>query len=165
MTENDYFLAWGIYAFAAFGCLLVWMRMTSWMWRLLRQPLRLLMAVLLFTPTIVDPVKEKFAPAIAITALDVLFKNISNGWRAMSDLAMYGMIALGLYALYALIRWPFELKAKARRDEREAAAARAAAQEPPLPDEPFSASDSDRYGRKPPTPPTPDGRLRVEPRL
>ncbi|MDE1168885.1 MAG: MFS transporter [Pseudomonas sp.] len=168
MTENDYFLAWGIYAIAAIGCLLVWMRMTRWMWRWLRQPLRLLMAVLLFTPTIVDPVKEKFAPAVAITALDVLFKNLSNGWRAMSDLAMYGMIALGLYVLYALIRWPFERSANARRDERlaqEAAAAKAAADAPRTPDEPFSASGNDRYGRNPPTPPSPGSRLRVEPRL
>ena len=32
MTENDYLIAWGLYAFAALGCLLVWMRMTRWMW-------------------------------------------------------------------------------------------------------------------------------------
>jgi hypothetical protein len=58
MTENDYLIAWGLYAFAALGCLLVWMRMTRWMWRWLREPLRVLMAVLLFSPTIVDPVKD-----------------------------------------------------------------------------------------------------------
>ena len=68
MTENDYLIAWGLYAFAALGCLLVWMRLTRWMWRWLREPLRLAMAVLLFSPTIIDTVKEKFAPSIAITA-------------------------------------------------------------------------------------------------
>jgi len=70
MTENDYLIAWGLYAFAAVGCLLVWMRLTRWMWRWLREPLRVLMAVLLFSPTIIDPVKAKVAPSIAITALD-----------------------------------------------------------------------------------------------
>ena len=44
------------------------------MWRWLREPLRILMAVLLFSPTIIDPVKEKFAPAVAIAALDLAFK-------------------------------------------------------------------------------------------
>lgn len=88
MTENDYLIAWGLYAFAALGCLLVWMRMTRWMWRWLRESLRLLLAVLLFCPTIVDPVKDKVAPALAIVALDVLFKVGNNVWRAASDLLM-----------------------------------------------------------------------------
>ena len=78
MTENDYLIAWGLYAFAALGCLLVWMRMTRFMWRWLREPLRVLMAVLLFSPTIIDPVKEQFAPAVAITALDLAFKVGNN---------------------------------------------------------------------------------------
>ncbi len=106
MTENDYLIAWGLYAFAALGCLLVWMRMTRWMWRWLREPLRLLMAVLLFCPTIVDPVQDRAAPALAIAALDVLFKVGNNVWRAASDLLMYGMIAFGLYLVIVLIRFP-----------------------------------------------------------
>jgi hypothetical protein len=56
------------------------------MWRWLREPLRVVLAVLLLTPTIVDPVKDSFAPAIAITALDLAFKVGNNAWRAMSDL-------------------------------------------------------------------------------
>ena len=92
MTENDYLIAWGLYAFAALGCLLVWMRLTRWMWRWLREPLRVLVAVLLFSPTIIDPVKEKFAPAVAITALDIAFKVGNNAWRAVSDLFMLSLI-------------------------------------------------------------------------
>ena len=88
MTENDYLTAWGLYAFAALGCLLVWWRMTRWIWRWLREPLLLLMAVLLFSPTIVDPVKTQFAPAVAITALDLVLKVGNNAWRAVSDLAL-----------------------------------------------------------------------------
>ena len=72
MSENDYLLAWGAYLIAAFGCLLLWFRLTGWMWRYLREPLRVLMTVLLFTPTIVDPAKEQFAPAVAISAMDLL---------------------------------------------------------------------------------------------
>lgn len=165
MTENDYLLAWGLYAFAALGCLLVWCLMTRWMWRWLREPLRLLVAILLLTPTIIDPVKEKFAPAVAISALDLLFKVGNNAWRAISDLFMYGIIVFALYAVFALVRWVMEKRARERRQLADAAAAQQDAYEPPSPDEPFAVDSSDRYRRKPPAPPAPGGRLRVEPRL
>ena len=162
MTENDYLIAWGLYAFAALGCLLVWMRMTRWMWRYLREPLRVIVAVLLFSPTIIDPVKEKFAPAIAITALDLLFKVGNNAWRAISDLFMYTIIAMGLYLVFVAIRLPIERAANARR--QQAAAAQAAARAADIEDDqPFGGAGDDRYGR-PPVPSNPQ-RSRVEPRL
>ncbi len=105
MTENDYLLAWAAYGIAALGCLLVWFRLTRWMWRWLREPLRVVVAVLLLTPTIVDPVKGLFAPSIAIAALDLLFGVGSNAWRAVSDLALYGTVAAVLYLLLLALRW------------------------------------------------------------
>lgn len=108
MTENDYLLAWGAYLIAAFGCLLVWFRMTGWMWRYLREPLRVLVLVLLFSPTIVDPGKELFAPSVAITAMDLLLDVGNNAWRAVADLSMYGLIVFVLYLLFVAIRWPLE---------------------------------------------------------
>lgn len=105
MIENDYLLAWAVYGIAALGCLLVWFRLTRWMWRGLREPLRVIVAVLLLTPTIVDPGKELFAPAVAIAALDLLFGVGNNAWRAVADLALYGMIAVAAYLLLAALRW------------------------------------------------------------
>lgn len=122
MNENDYLLAWTAYGVAALGCLLVWMRMTSWMWRYAREPLRVLMAVLLFSPTIVDPERELFAPSIAITAMDLLLKVGNNAWRAVADLALYGLIALALYLAFVAIRWPIERWWQGRQDERVDAA-------------------------------------------
>ncbi|MDD2049961.1 MFS transporter [Pseudomonas putida] len=162
MTENDYLLAWGLYALAALGCLAVGFRLTRWMWRWLREPLRVLMAVLLLTPTIIDPVKDKFAPAIAITALDLLFKVGNNALRAAADLAMYGMIAFALYGVFVVLRWPLEKRAKARREQAEAAAKRDA--EEALVEESFAANSNDRY-RNPPEAPLGGNRSRVEPRL
>jgi predicted permease len=159
MTENDYTIAWGLYAVAALGCLLVWFLMTRWMWRYLREPLRVIVAVLLFTPTIIDPVKEKFAPAVAITALDLLFKVGSNVWRAVSDLAMYGMIALGVYLLFVLIRWPIEKSWKARHPQVVAETGTPVQE---TPDEPFD--DDERFDRRPASRST-ASRSRVEPRL
>jgi hypothetical protein len=119
MTENDYLLAWGAYAIAALGCLLVWFRLTRWMWRYLREPLRVLVAVLLFGPTIVDPARELFAPAIAVTALDLIFKVGNNAWRAVADLAMYALVAFALYLLFVAARWPVERWLRERRGPRE----------------------------------------------
>nr|WP_314876039.1 MFS transporter [uncultured Pseudomonas sp.] len=165
MTENDYTLAWGLYAVAAIGCLLVTFKLTGWMWRWLREPLRVLVAVLLLTPTIVDPVKESFAPAIAISALDIAFKVGNNAWRAASDLAMYGMIAFALYLLFVLLRWPLEKRARERREQADAAAKRQAAEDSEvLVEAPVAADRHDRYRNDPPAPAAPD-RGRVEPRL
>ena len=162
MTENDYLIAWGLYAFAALGCLLVWMRLTRWMWRWLREPLRLAMVVLLFSPTIIDPVKDKVAPAVAITALDLLFKVGNNAWRAISDLFMYGMIAFGLYLVLVAIRFPIERASNLRKEQAAAAKAAVRADESEG-DQPFGGAGDDRYGR-PPVPSSPQ-RMRVEPRL
>ncbi|CAM3160457.1 MFS transporter [Pseudomonas floridensis] len=160
MTDNDYLIAWSLYAFAASGCLLVWFLMTGWMWRYLKEPLRVIAAVLLFTPTLVDPVKDAYAPAVAITALDLMFKVGSNVWTAVSDLAMYGMFALGAYLLFVLIRWPIEKSRKARQPQPVAEPEPADAE-----DQPFAGDD--RYGRKPaaPAPASSVRGARVEPRL
>lgn len=114
--ENDYSMAWAAYGIAALGCLLVWFRMTRPLWRWLREPLRLLVAVLLATPTIVDAERELFAPAIAITALDILLDVGNNAWRAVADLALYGFIAFALYLILAGVRWLFERR-RAHRGE------------------------------------------------
>jgi hypothetical protein len=137
------------------------MRITRGMWRWLREPLRLLVAVLLFSPTIIDPVKEKVAPAIAITALDLLFKVGNNAWRAISDLLMYGMIAFGIYLVFVAIRFVLERGARARKEQ--AAAQAAVRADEPEEDHPFGGAGDDRYGR-PPVPGNPQ-RMRVEPRL
>jgi hypothetical protein len=160
MTENDYILAWGVYAVAALGCLLVWFRITRRMWRYLREPLRLLAAVLLFSPTVVDPGNEEvLAPAIAITALDLLLDVGTSVWRAVADLAMYGLFAFALYVLFVAIRWPLERWWKGRRglqaeaDDENAPTLREIMQR-----ENDDAEDG-HYGQ------TGDRRLRVEPRL
>jgi branched-subunit amino acid ABC-type transport system permease component len=117
MNENDYLLAWAAYGVAALGCLLVWLRMTNWMWRYLREPLRVLVAVLLFSPTIVDPARELFAPAIAVTAMDLLLKVGNNAWRAVADLTLYCLIAFALYLVFVAIRWPIERWWQGRQEQ------------------------------------------------
>ncbi|CAD5377242.1 MFS transporter [Pseudomonas sp. OF001] len=121
MTEQDYLLAWAVYGVAALAALAVGFRMTGWMWRALREPLRVIMAVLLFTPTLVDPLRDLYAPAIAISALDLLFDTGSNVWRAVTDLATFGMAAFVLYFVFVAIRWPLQRRRRARQAAAEAA--------------------------------------------
>ena len=116
LTDNDYHLAWAAYGLAAFGCFLVWMRLTRFMWRYLREPLRVIGAVLLFSPTAVDPTRDLFAPSIAITAMDILLKVGNNAWRAVADLTLYTLITLALYLVFVAIRWPIESWWKGRRE-------------------------------------------------
>lgn len=159
MTEQDYLLAWAIYAVAALGCLLVWFQLTGWIWRWLREPLRLLVAVLLLTPTPVDPARELFAPAIAITAMDLLLKVGNNAWRAVADLAMYGLIAFGVWLAFAALRWPIERWWQGRRGTPPAVAAE---DEPTLRE--MMARDEGMHGDTR-VDANGDRRLRIEPRL
>ncbi len=105
MTENDYQLAWGIYAVSALGCLLAWFYFTGWMWRYLREPLRVIAAVVLFTPTVVDPTRDFYAPAIAMTVMDLLFKVSNDAWRSVTDLVMYGALVFAVYLVFVVARW------------------------------------------------------------
>ncbi|MNJ82113.1 hypothetical protein D3C77_812880 [compost metagenome] len=61
-----------------------------------------------------------------------------------------------------MVRWPLEKRAKARREQAEAAAKRDA--EDAGPGEAFAADNRDRY-RTPPEAPLGGNRSRVEPRL
>ncbi len=156
MFDSDYSLAWALYGIAALGCLLFWFRVTRWMWRWLRESLRLAAAVLLFTPTIVDPAKELFAPAVAITAMDILFQVGNNAWRAVADLALYGLIAFALYLMLVAIRWPLE-----RRFGRRGEAADDV-EDPRTLRERLEQDDDDHY--EPDYAPA-RGRVRTEPRI
>ncbi len=161
MTENDYLLAWGAYAVAALGCLLVWFQLTGWMWRWLREPLRLLVAVLLLTPTVVDPGKDALAPAIAIVAMDLLLKVGDNAWRATADLFSYGLLAFGAYLAFVLVRWPIEGLLRRRQPAAAPPAVRAKGRAGAAVAAPASAVDDGMTW----TDPNGDRRLRIEPRL
>lgn len=120
MNENDYLLAWSAYGAAALGCLLVWWQMTRWLWRWLREPLRVLVAVLLGTPTLIDPSRELFAPAIAVFSLDTLFKVGTSNLRSLADLVMFGLIAFALYGVFVVLRFLLLRAWRARHPQSDA---------------------------------------------
>ncbi|TFZ33442.1 MFS transporter, partial [Pseudomonas syringae] len=74
MTENDYLIAWSVYAFAALGCLLVWILVTRGVWRYLKEALLVAVALRLYTPTLLGPATDAVASAVPITALAPVFQ-------------------------------------------------------------------------------------------
>jgi hypothetical protein len=149
MTEHDYLIAWAVYGVAALGCLWVCFKATGWMWRWLREPIRLIAALVLFSPTIADPEHTFYAPSSAIIVLDLGFHVGNSAWRAVAEMALYGCIAFAVYLVFVLIRWLIQ---RSRRNEQPMEPP-AAAPEPPAP-----------VGS--PVPPRlPERRGRIEPRL
>ena len=99
MTEQEYLIAWAVYAIAALLLLVVSFKATGWLWRWLREPIRLVVAVLLVTPALVDAEHGLYAPAIAVTVLDLVFKVGNSAWSAVANLAAAGTIGVVLYNL------------------------------------------------------------------
>ena len=104
MSAADYQLAWIIYGVAALFGIAASFYFTRWMWRYLREPLRVLIAVALLVPAVVvsEPT-ALYAPA-AITAAIEFFLNHQLASDALSVLATYAAIALGVYVAFAVLR-------------------------------------------------------------
>ena len=92
MISNEYQLAWLLYLVAALGCFWVWTFFTRWMWRYLREPLWLVAAVVLFSPTLADPNGSAWVPSLAMAAMDIAFKVNNDAWRALADMLFYGTL-------------------------------------------------------------------------
>ncbi|MBS7326191.1 MAG: MFS transporter [Thiopseudomonas sp.] len=140
MITNEYELAWTAYLVAALGCFWVWTFFTRWMWRYLREPLWLAVAVLLFSTTLTNPNGSERVPSIAMAAMDIAFKINNDAWRALADIMMYATAAFSAYLVFALLRFLLEYfwlkprRAAARAEQADAAKAdaSAAAREPTL---------------------------------
>lgn len=108
MISNEYQLAWLLYLVAALGCFWVWTFFTRWMWRYLREPLWLVAAVVLFSPTLADPNGSAWVPSLAMAAMDIAFKVNNDAWRALADMLFYGTVAAVVYVIFALLRFVLE---------------------------------------------------------
>lgn len=157
MTEQEYLIAWAVYAIAALLLLVVSFKATGWLWRWLREPIRLVVAVLLVTPALVDAEHGLYAPAIAVTVLDLVFKVGNSAWSAVANLAAAGTIGVVLYLVFVLVRWLYR-----RSHPRPAPVTTTDPEDDPLP----NPSAAPRGAPAPVERREPRGRgERVEPRL
>lgn len=109
MNQQDYFILWSVYAAAAFVLLLASIFFTSFLWRFIKEPIILVIAILLFSPTLINPEQSQYAPAIAVMAMDFLMQ-VGDHQIAIANELLYRVeIALAVYFIFAIfIRWPIE---------------------------------------------------------
>ena len=105
MMESEYELAWALYVLAAFACMGAFWYFTGWLWRWIKEPLRLIVAVLLFTPTLMNSATNEYAPAVAVVALELFFQTGAQLVMAISDLELVGIFAIVAYGVFVLLRW------------------------------------------------------------
>ncbi|MEX0942158.1 MAG: hypothetical protein WD002_06380 [Pseudomonadales bacterium] len=79
---NEYMIAWTLYLAAGVGCCLVWWRLTRFIGsRGLREILRGLLIVLIFTPWYAGESPEFYAPAIVVLLMDLLLEGARSGMK------------------------------------------------------------------------------------
>ena len=80
--NNQYLVAWSVYALAGVGCCLFWWKLTSHIgnrgWRDL---LRGLSVVLIFTPWYAGDMPEFYAPAMVVLLMDLLLEGAKAGLK------------------------------------------------------------------------------------
>lgn len=119
ILESEYELAWVLYVLAALACMGAFWYFTGWLWRWLKEPLRLVVAVLLFTPTLMNDATNEYAPAVAVVALELFFQTGVQLVKAISDFELTGLFALIAYGIFVLLRWFWERsRAKEPQDNR-----------------------------------------------
>lgn len=109
MSQQDYFILWSVYCVAAFILLLASIFFTNFLWRFLKEPIVLIVAILLFSPTLVDATHSQYAPAIAVMAMDFLWDIGSHDVTIANELTYRIEVALAIYFIFIIcVRWPIE---------------------------------------------------------
>ncbi|PRB82174.1 MFS transporter [Pseudomonas sp. MYb185] len=104
-NEAEYQTVWMIYLAAAACCWLVWTQLTRWVgWWFIREPLWLVMAVILFTPAQIDPLEPWLAPAVIGLALDTLLGSGENAGKLLGELVLVMALAALAYIGFACLR-------------------------------------------------------------
>lgn len=80
--EDQYIVAWTVYVAAGVGWCLVWWRLTGFIGsRGVREILRGLAIVLIFTPWYAGESPEFYAPAIVVLLLDLMLEGARSGMK------------------------------------------------------------------------------------
>lgn len=104
-NELEYQTVWMIYLATAACCWLVWTQLTRWIgWWFVREPLWLLMAVILFTPARIDPLEPWLAPAAIGWLLDRLMGAGEQAPALLGELTLTLVIASLAYVAFASLR-------------------------------------------------------------
>lgn len=109
MNQQDYYILWAVYVTAAIILLFACFFFTNFLWRWLKEPIGLMVAIILFSPTLIAPEQNQYAPSIAVLAMDFLMHMGDHVADIANELLYRIEIALAIYFIFAIfIRWPIE---------------------------------------------------------
>ncbi|TVP88103.1 MAG: hypothetical protein EA348_11565 [Pseudomonadaceae bacterium] len=104
-NEAEYQLIWAVYLVAALLGWLVWWKMTRWIgWWFVREPLWVIMAVILFTPVRADGELPWMAPGSIIWILDTFLDTGENQARVLGEMSLVMVLALLAWVGLACVR-------------------------------------------------------------
>ena len=104
-NESEYQTVWLVYLAAATGCWLVWWKLAGLIkWWFIREPLWIVMAVLLFTPTEAEVGAPWQAPAFLIYLLDTVLSTGENQARMLGELSLVMALAFAVYIFFVGLR-------------------------------------------------------------
>lgn len=116
-------MAWSIYLLSAAALLLTAWRITRPFWTWLRDPLRILTAVLLLMPAEVDPEKGYYAPAIFVVAFELLSVQ-GGGSGALVGVRLLLVSLAAILAVWTLrLLWYWLLGSRKRKSAARSTAA------------------------------------------
>lgn len=114
LTSSEYLIVWALYLLSAAGLTLAWWRLTAGVgWIQLRQVLRVLVLMLLFTPWTLEGQPQFWAPAFIVASLDALGNGIDAASRAGIPL-----LAAELVGLIVSFSYYFASSSKQAEDSR-----------------------------------------------
>ncbi len=102
---DGYVIGWLVYGVSALVvCWLGWRISAGWRWRPLRTMVRMLLAVLLFTPVNIGTGVNWFAPAYLVGGYEAVLGNIDLAVDAMLNLSVGLAAGIGVLMLDAIVR-------------------------------------------------------------
>ena len=105
---HEYLIAWTIYVVAGVGCCVVWWKITAMILGrgLVRDFLRGLSVVAVFTPWYASPAGEHYAPASVVLLLDVFLQGAKGGLKGGIALLFMLFVMLLVLALRHILWRP-----------------------------------------------------------
>ena len=117
--SQEYLIAWSVYFLAGLGGCFVWWKMTSIISSYgVRDILRGVAVVLIFTPWYAGETPEFWAPAIVVLLMDVLLEGTASGLKGGVALLMATFLML-----IVLVILEFTVRRRQRRARQQAAEA------------------------------------------
>lgn len=104
VEQHEYVVAWIVYCLAGIGCMVVWWKITSRLpTRGVRDLLRGIAIILIFTPWYSGDGSDIFAPAFIVFIMDVFFDGAGGGIKSGAAL-LVGIIMVLIFLVVREMR-------------------------------------------------------------